>query len=91
MHTGVLDALVKAKTFSVHEESGIVRAVDKVMHFITLLSPSAPKLKTVILRFKHSSTMYLHLGSKSSAENLLSVPKQAKHMGGTFWHKGCAM
>jgi len=37
IHTGVVD------TFA-HEETGVVRAVNIVMDFITLLSPSTPKL-----------------------------------------------
>ena len=61
------------------------------IHFINLLSPSAPKLSTVIPCLAHSFVMYSHLGSRSFAQNLLSVPKHARQNGGTFCHKGCAM
>ena len=80
MHTG-LSVLLDEASFA---DSGAIREVDTFIHFIILLSPSAPKLRTKILRPEHFSAIYLHLGNKSSAENLLLVPKHAKHMGGTL-------
>ena len=70
MHTGLSVSLDKAS----FADSGAIREVDTFMHFIILLPPSAPKLRTEILRLEHSSTVYLYLGNKSSAENLLLVP-----------------
>ena len=72
-------------------DTGSINDVATFMHFINLLSPSPPKLKTEIFHFAHSSDINFHLGITFSAENLLLVPKHAKQTGGTLLHNGCAM
>lgn len=72
------------KTF--FADSGAIREVVAFIHFIILLSPSAPKLRTEILCLEHSFAIYFHLGNKSYAEILLSLSKNPKHIGGILCH-----